>query len=81
MSPFGIGPEAGVASLRLSCIFCSHFGFASPPVSALGHEERFPSPSQSARCRFIQGTFAGTRGNGRDARIAAVGPLATYGTG
>jgi Helix-turn-helix domain of resolvase len=34
-----------------------------------GHEERFPSPRLSARCRFSQGSFAGTRGNGRDAPI------------
>jgi hypothetical protein len=36
------------------------------------HEERFPPPRLSARCRFSQGTFAGMRGNGRDAPIPAV---------
>jgi hypothetical protein len=38
----------------------------------MGHEERFPSPRLSARCRFSQGTFAGTRVNGRDAPKPAV---------
>jgi hypothetical protein len=36
------------------------------------HEERFPPPRLSARCRFSQGTFAGMRGNGRDAPLAAI---------
>jgi hypothetical protein len=36
------------------------------------HEERFPPPRLSARCRFSQGTFAGMRGNGRDAPKPAV---------
>jgi hypothetical protein len=36
-------------------------------MTASGQEERFPPPRLSARCRFSQGTFAGTRGNGRDA--------------
>ena len=33
----------------------------------MGHEDAFPPPRLSARCRFSQDTFAGTRGNGRDA--------------
>jgi hypothetical protein len=37
-----------------------------------GHEDAFPRPGLSARCRFSQGTFAGTRGNGRDAPIAVI---------
>jgi hypothetical protein len=41
-------------------------------MSAPGHEDAFPRPRLSARCRFSQGTFAGTRGNGRDAPIPAV---------
>ena len=36
-------------------------------VTALGHEERFPPSSLNGSCRFSQGTFAGTHGNGRDA--------------
>ena len=40
--------------------------------SVKGHEDAFPRPSLSARCRFSQGTFAGTRGNGRDAPIAGI---------
>ena len=35
----------------------------------MGHEDAFPRPRLSARCRYSQGTFAGTRGNGRDAPI------------
>jgi hypothetical protein len=38
----------------------------------MGHEDAFPRPRLSACCRFSQGTFAGTRGNGRDAPIAAI---------
>ena len=37
------------------------------------HEDAFPRPRLSARCRFSQGTLAGTRGNGRDAPKSAVG--------
>jgi hypothetical protein len=43
----------------------------------MGHVDAFPRPRLSARCRFSQGTFAGTRGNGRDAPIPdlpALGP-------
>ena len=40
-------------------------------VTGLGHEDAFPQPRLSARYRFSQGTFAGTRGNGRDAPIPA----------
>src|SRR5580704_7387881 len=40
--------------------------------SAQGHEDAFPPPRLSGRCRFSQGTFAGTRGNGEDAPIPAV---------
>src|SRR5229473_174434 len=36
------------------------------------HEERSPAPRLSARCRFDQETFAGTRGNERDAPIPVV---------
>jgi len=31
-------------------------------MSPLGHEDAFPRPTLSARCRFSQGTFAGRRG-------------------
>jgi hypothetical protein len=46
----------------------------APPerTAAVGHEDAFPEPRLSARCRFSQGTFAGTLGNGRDAPIPAV---------
>jgi len=33
----------------------------------MGHEDAFPRPSVSARCRFSQGTFAGASGNDEDA--------------
>ena len=33
----------------------------------LGQEDAFPRPRLSARCRLSQGTFAGTRGNERNA--------------
>jgi hypothetical protein len=36
-------------------------------LAALGHEDLFPRPALSARCRSGQGTFARTRGNARDA--------------
>jgi hypothetical protein len=38
----------------------------------MGHEDAFPRPRLSAHCRFSQGTFAGTGGNGRDAPIPAI---------
>ena len=44
------------------------------PSGALGHEDPFPRPGPNGRCRFSQETFPGTRGNGRDAPIAAIGP-------
>jgi hypothetical protein len=36
-------------------------------MAAMGHEPQFPPPEPSGRNRFGQGTFAGTRGNERDA--------------
>jgi hypothetical protein len=44
----------------------------APSMAGVGHEDAFPRPRLSARSRFSQGTFAGTRGNGRDAPKAAV---------
>ena len=38
----------------------------------MGHQDAFPRPGLSVRCRFSQGTFAGTHGNGREAPTAAV---------
>jgi hypothetical protein len=35
----------------------------------MGHQDAFLRPRLSGRCRFSQGTFARTRGNGRDAPI------------
>jgi hypothetical protein len=37
-----------------------------------GHEDAFPPPRLSGCCRFGQGIFAGTHGDGRDALIPAV---------
>ena len=42
------------------------------PGSALGHEDAFPPPTLSARCRFSQETFVGTRGNARDVPTAVI---------
>src|SRR5215471_11836287 len=36
-------------------------------MTAKGHEERFPPSRLNGSCRFSQGTFARTHGNGRDA--------------
>ena len=38
----------------------------------MGHEERLAPPRLSGCCRFIQGTFAGAHGNGRDAPKPAI---------
>jgi hypothetical protein len=35
--------------------------------NSLGHEDAFPPPRLSGRCRFSQGTSAGTLGNDEDA--------------
>jgi hypothetical protein len=40
-------------------------------MTALGREDRFQRPSLSGCCRFGYATFAGTRGNGRDAPVPA----------
>jgi hypothetical protein len=39
----------------------------------MGHENALPRPRANGRCRFGQGTIAGTRGNGRDAPKAVDG--------
>jgi hypothetical protein len=36
-------------------------------MTAIGHEDQFQPPRLNGRCRFGQGTFAGTHGNGQDA--------------
>jgi len=38
----------------------------------MGHEERFPPSRLSGRYRFNQRTFAGKRGNGREAPLAVI---------
>jgi hypothetical protein len=48
-------------------------------TAGVGHEDTFPRPTLSARCRISQRTFARTRGNGRDAPIADLGPLTQNG--
>ena len=40
--------------------------------SASGHEDAFPPPKLSGRCRFSQETFVGTRVNARDAPLADI---------
>jgi hypothetical protein len=44
-------------------------------MTGSGHEDAFPPPRLSVRCRFSQGTFAGTRRNGRDAPTLDVPPF------
>jgi hypothetical protein len=41
-------------------------------MTAMGHEERFPSPRLNGRCRFGQATFGRPAGNGRGAPKAAI---------
>lgn len=41
--------------------------WAAPSMTALGDKDWFQRPSLSGCCRFCYATFAGTRGNGRDA--------------
>jgi hypothetical protein len=38
----------------------------------MGHEERFPSPSLSGRCRLGEATFAGMGGKEQDAPKAVI---------
>jgi hypothetical protein len=40
--------------------------------AGMGHEDQFPRPTLSARCRFSQRTFAGAHRNDKVAPIAAV---------
>jgi hypothetical protein len=40
--------------------------------SPMGHEERFPSPSLSGRCRLGEATFAGMGGKEEDAPKPAI---------
>jgi hypothetical protein len=40
--------------------------------SELGHEDQFPPPSLSGRCRLGEATFAGIGGKEEDAPIPAV---------
>ena len=37
-------------------------------MAGMGHEDAFPRPRLSARCRFSQGTFAGTGATGETRR-------------
>jgi hypothetical protein len=50
-------------------------------MSAMGHEERFPSPSLSGRCRLGEATFAGMGGKEEDAPIPAIRVIPTGRTG
>jgi hypothetical protein len=45
-------------------------------MAGMGQQHQFPPPEPSARYRFGQGTFAGTRGNERHAPKAAIGSYA-----
>ena len=46
-----------------------------PRTAVVGHEDAFPRPRLSGRCRFSQGTFAGASGNDKDAPKAVVSAL------
>jgi len=46
--------------------------FVEQRMIVVHKRERFPLQSARGRCRFGQGTFAGVRGNGRDAPIPAI---------
>jgi hypothetical protein len=61
--PSALKPHLGTRS----CTQLSRLGVPLGRSLQGGHEDAFPGPRLSARCRFSQGTFAGTRGNGRDA--------------
>jgi len=54
----------------------------SPWHAAKGHEDPFPRPGQNGRCWFDQETFAGVRGNERDAPkpAAPVEPISLQGS-
>ena len=41
-------------------------------MTGLGHEDAFPLPSASGRCRFGQGTFAVASGNDEDAPTSVI---------
>jgi hypothetical protein len=43
-----------------------------PRTAGMGHEDAFPPTTLSNRSRVGKPTFAGTRGNGRDAPKAGV---------
>ena len=45
-------------------------------MAGVGHEDAFPRPTLSARCRFSQETFAGSQGNGDRLRGAILPDLA-----
>jgi hypothetical protein len=44
---------------------------ATANVAKGGHEDAFPRPRLSARCRFSQGTFAGMQATGETRRFRA----------
>ena len=46
---------------------CLRRGAERAGMTAMGHEERFPSPSLSGRCRLGEATFAGMGGKEEDA--------------
>jgi hypothetical protein len=41
-------------------------------MTAKGHEDAFPRPRLSARCRLGKATFGGTHGNEKDAPLAVI---------
>jgi hypothetical protein len=43
-------------------------------MAGLGHEERFPPPRSSARCRLGKATFGGTHDNEKDTPLPVIPP-------
>ena len=56
---------------------CTANGAIALRRSAVGHENPFPRRRLDARCPFCYATFAGARGNRRDAPIPAVRLMTT----
>jgi len=61
----------------MSALFGSNRRISSLAMTDVGHEDAFPEPALSARCRFSQRTFARTQGTGREAPKPAI-PLISF---
>jgi len=59
----------------MTALFGSNRRISSLAMTDVGHEDPFPPHRLNARCPLSKETFAGTRGNGRDAPISAIRQL------